>query len=109
MHPLVHLSFVACGIILLPIVVAVVTTSDVVLFSCREGDLAVVRVLIEEYKVNPECTDKNGHAVSTSLCLQVCTDSPEIISAGTTASVQSWYMQKVFMQVLGPINGDGDD
>ena len=39
--------------------VAVVTTSDVLLFSCRGGHLEVVRLLLE-FKVNPECADKNG-------------------------------------------------
>jgi len=41
------------------VAVAVVTTSDVFLFSCREGDLAMMRLLLE-FKVNPECADKSG-------------------------------------------------
>ena len=32
---------------------------DVFLFSCREGDLEVVRLILE-FKVNPECTDNDG-------------------------------------------------
>jgi len=39
--------------------VAEVTTSDVFLFSCREGHPAVVRLLLE-FKVNPECADERG-------------------------------------------------
>ena len=39
--------------------VAEVTTSDVFLFSCRGGHLAVVRLLLE-FKVNTECADKGG-------------------------------------------------
>ena len=39
--------------------VAEVTTSDVFLFSCSEGHLEVVRLLLE-FKANPECTDKRG-------------------------------------------------
>jgi len=39
--------------------VAEVTTSDVFLFSCREGHLEVVRLLVE-FKVNPECADNDG-------------------------------------------------
>ena len=61
-----HTSFLACGIVAYYIVydkvewtVAEVTTSDVFLFSCREGDLEVVRLLLE-FKVNPDCADKSG-------------------------------------------------
>ena len=32
---------------------------DVFLFSCREGHLEVVRLLLE-FKVNPECASKSG-------------------------------------------------
>jgi len=39
--------------------VAEVTTSDVFLFSCRGGQLEVVRLLLE-FKVNPECADNDG-------------------------------------------------
>jgi len=39
--------------------VAEVTTSDVFLFSCREGQLEVVRLLLE-FKANPECADNDG-------------------------------------------------
>ena len=39
--------------------VAVMTTSDVFLFSCREGQLEVVRLLVE-FKVYPECADNDG-------------------------------------------------
>jgi len=39
--------------------VAEVTTSDAFLFSCREGHLGVVRLLLE-LKVNPECADNDG-------------------------------------------------
>ena len=39
--------------------VAEVTTSDVFLFSCREGQLEVVRLLLE-FKVNSECADNDG-------------------------------------------------
>ena len=41
------------------VAVAVVTTSDVFLFSCRRGHLVVVKLLLE-FKVNPECADKSG-------------------------------------------------
>jgi len=40
--------------------VAEVTTSDVFLFSCREGHLEVVRLLLE-FKVNPECADSYAY------------------------------------------------
>ena len=39
--------------------VAEVTNSDVFLFSCREGHLEVVRLLLE-FKVNPECANERG-------------------------------------------------
>ena len=39
--------------------VAEVTTSDVFLFSCRGGHLAVVRLLLE-LKVNSECAERRG-------------------------------------------------
>jgi len=37
--------------------VAVVTTSDMFLFSCSAGQLEVVRMLINEFKCNAQCTD----------------------------------------------------
>jgi len=37
--------------------VAVVTTSDVFLFSCSAGQLEVVRILIGEFKCDTQCTD----------------------------------------------------
>ena len=48
-----------------------VTPSYVFLFSCRYGQLAVVRVLIEEYKVNPECTDNVGWTPLHCACRYV--------------------------------------
>ena len=61
-----HTSFLARGIVAYCVVyvkvewtVAEVTTSDVFLFSCRDGQLEVVRLLLE-FKVNPECVDKSG-------------------------------------------------
>ena len=50
--------------------VAEVTTSDVFLFSCSEGHLAVVRLLLE-YKVNPECADKRGQTPLHEACRYV--------------------------------------
>ena len=52
-------SLVAFYVVYDKVAVAVVTTSDVFLFSCREGQLEVVRLLLE-FKVNPECADKRG-------------------------------------------------
>ena len=52
--------------------IAVVTTSDVFLFSCRYCQLEVVRVLIEEYKVNPECTDSVGITPIHRACRYAC-------------------------------------
>ena len=56
----------ACGIVAYYVVydkvewtIAEVTTSDVFLFSCRGGNLEVVRLLVE-FKVNPDCADKGG-------------------------------------------------
>ena len=61
-----HTSFLACGIIAYYVVYdkvewteAVVTTSDVFLVSCSGGHLAMMRLLLE-FKVNPECADKDG-------------------------------------------------
>ncbi len=42
-----------------------------VLFSCSKGDLPVVRVLIEEYKVNPECADNDGQTPLHHVCRYV--------------------------------------
>ena len=50
--------------------VAEVTNSDVFLFSCREGDLEVVRLLLE-FKVNPECADKGGQTPLHTACKYV--------------------------------------
>jgi len=44
--------------------VAVVTTSDVFLFSCSEGHLEIVRLLIVEFNCDAQCTD---HARKTPL------------------------------------------
>ena len=52
------------------VAVAVVTTSDVFLFSCREGDLKVVRLLLE-FKVNPECADNSGQTPLHLACRYV--------------------------------------
>ena len=72
-----HTSFLACGIIAYYVVydkvewtVAEVTNSDVFLFSCREGDLEVVRLLLE-FKVNPECADKGGQTPLHYACRYV--------------------------------------
>jgi len=46
------------------------TTSDVILFSCREGYLAVVRLLLE-FKVNPECADDDGWTPLHHACTYV--------------------------------------
>jgi len=51
--------------------VAEITNSDVFLFSCREGHLAVVRLLLEEFKVNPECADKGGLTPLHTACRYV--------------------------------------
>ena len=40
------------------------------LFSCREGDLEVVRLLLE-FKVNPECADKGGQTPLHLACWYV--------------------------------------
>ena len=60
------LAYGICGILAYYVVynkvewtVAEVTTSDAFLFSCREGQHEVVRLLVE-FKVNPECADNNG-------------------------------------------------
>ena len=50
--------------------VAVMTTSDVFLFSCSEGHLEVVRLLLE-FKVNPECADKKGWTPLHHACRYV--------------------------------------
>jgi len=62
----VHTSCLAYGIVAYYVVydkvewsVAEVTASDVFLFSCSEGHLAVVRLLLE-FKVNPECSNNYG-------------------------------------------------
>ena len=52
--------------------IAVVTTSDVFLFSCSAGQLEVVRVLIEEYKVKPECTDMFQESPLHYACRYAC-------------------------------------
>ena len=44
-----------------------VTTSDAFLFSCREGHLEVVRLLLE-LKVNPECADERGRTPLHLAC-----------------------------------------
>jgi len=46
------------------------TTSDAFLFSCREGDLEVVRLILE-FKVNPECVDKGGQTPLHTACRYV--------------------------------------
>ena len=51
-------------------IVAEVTTSDVFLFSCREGHLEVVRLLLE-FKVNPECADDDGWTPLHWVCWYV--------------------------------------
>jgi len=73
-----HTSFQACGIIAYYVVydkvewtVAVVTTSDVFLFSCSVGHLAVVRLLLEEFKVNPECASNIGWTPLHHACMYV--------------------------------------
>ena len=40
------------------------------LFSCREGHLEVVRLLLE-FKVNPECADKGGQTPLHLACWYV--------------------------------------
>ena len=50
--------------------VAEVTTSDVLLFSCRRGHLEMVRLLLE-FKVNPECADKRGQTPLHLACRYV--------------------------------------
>ena len=50
--------------------VAEVTTSDVFLFSCRRGQLEVVRLLLE-FKVNPECADNDGRTPLHEACRYV--------------------------------------
>ena len=72
-----HISFLACGTIAYCVVyvtvewtVAEVTTSDVFLFSCSEGHLSVVRLLLE-FKANPECADKRGQTPLHHACRYV--------------------------------------
>ena len=72
-----HTSFLACGIVAYYVVydkvewtVASVTTSDVFLFSCSEGHLEVVRLLLE-LKVNPECADRDGWTPLHTACRYV--------------------------------------
>ena len=72
-----HISFLACGTIAYCVVydevewtVAEVTTSDVFLFSCRYGNLEVVRLLLK-FKVNPECADKRGQTPLSLACWYV--------------------------------------
>ena len=50
--------------------VAVVTTSDVFLFTCRDGQLEVVRLLLE-FKVNPECAGISGQTPLHWACWYV--------------------------------------
>ena len=50
--------------------VAEVITSDVFLFSCSEGHLEVVRLLLE-FKVNPECASKSGWTTLHWACWYV--------------------------------------
>ena len=45
-----------------------VTTSDVLFSLCSDDELAVVTVLIEEYKVNPECADNDGWTPLHQAC-----------------------------------------
>jgi len=46
------------------------TTSDVFLFSCSEGHLEVVRLLLE-FKVNPECAGNGGWTPLHHACRYV--------------------------------------
>ena len=50
--------------------VAEVTTSDVFLFSCRGGKLAMVRLLLE-FKANPERASKSGQTPLHLACWYV--------------------------------------
>ena len=50
--------------------VAEVTTSDVFLFLCRRGYLAVVRLLLE-FKANPSCADNEGWTPLHHTCWYV--------------------------------------
>ena len=47
-----------------------VTTSDVFMFSCSDGNLWVVSLLLE-FKVNPECADKGGQTPFHTACRYV--------------------------------------
>ena len=67
----------ACGTIAYYVVydkvestVAEVITSDVFLFSCRDGQLDVVRLLLE-FKANPECADDDGWTPLHTACRYV--------------------------------------
>jgi len=51
--------------------VAVVTTSDVFLFSCRKGQLEVARMLIDEFNCNAQCTDNKGWTPLHHACRYV--------------------------------------
>jgi len=51
--------------------VAVVTTSDVFLFSCRGGHLEIVKALIGDHKVNCECADNKGKTPLHHACRYV--------------------------------------
>ena len=51
--------------------VAEVTTSDVFLFSCSKGHLAIVKALIDDYKVNCECADNEGKTPLHIACRYV--------------------------------------
>ena len=72
-----HISFLACDTIAYCVVcdkvewtVAEVTTSDVFLFSCRNGRLEVVRLLLE-FEVNPQCADNDGWTPLRRACWYV--------------------------------------
>ena len=66
-------SFVACFVVYDKVewTVAEVTTSDVFLFSCRYSHLPVVRLLLLEFKVNPDCADKSGWTPLHQACRYV--------------------------------------
>ena len=48
--------------------VAVVTTSDMFLFSCSAGQLEVVRILIGEFNCDAQCTDIDGRTPLHYAC-----------------------------------------
>jgi len=52
--------------------VAVVTTTDMFLFSCRAGQLEVVKILIDKFKCDAQRTDWLGSTPLHYACRYAC-------------------------------------